>query len=225
MKKVKKVLILGILAMVGIGMAAGYVVMASPAGMNMRSGVQMLWIPEISISGDDNNMTGAGAITISRDGEFETMHLNPEDVKPLSDEEREEAKQIALADPEVQKLIDGKDYEIGHIGEGYGVRVEGDGQRSEMRFASLELLVEGMIYHVHIDLEKGEVTRISPPLGASGVMIRNGTATTYGEMNQTELGVRTGIPKSTLSRTLQDLERREVIIRYDEGMSKMVKLR
>ena len=177
----KKVLVLGILAMVGIGMAAGYVVMASPAGIKMRSGVQTLWISDVS--GDENNMTGAGAITISRDdGEFETIPLNPEDVKPLSDEEREEVKQIALADPEVQKLIDGKDYEIGHIGEGYGVRVEGDGQRSEMRFASLELRVEGMIYHVHIDLEKGEVTRISPPLGASGVMIRNGTVTTYGEM-------------------------------------------
>ncbi len=175
----KKVLVLGILVMVGIGMAAGYVVMASPAGMNMRSGVQTLWISDVS---EDNNMTGAGAITISRDGEFETIHLNPEDVKPIGDEEREEAKQIALADPDVQKLIDGKDYEIGHIGEGYGVRVEGDGQRLEMRFASLELVVEGMIYHVHIDLEKGEVTRISPPLGASGVMIRNGTATTYGEM-------------------------------------------
>ena len=176
----KKVLVLGILAMVGIGMAAGYVVMASPAGIKMRSGVQTLWISDVS--GDENNMTGAGAITISRDGEFETIPLKPEDVKPLSDEEREEVKQIALADPEVQKLIDGKDYEIGHIGEGYGVRVEGNGQRSEMRFASLELRVEGMIYHVHIDLEKGEVTRISPPLGASGVMIRNGTVTTYGEM-------------------------------------------
>ena len=185
----KKVFVLGILAMVGIGMAAGYVVMASPAGMNMRSGMQTLWIPEISISGDDNNMTGAGAITISRDGEFETIYLNPEDVKPLTDEERKEAKQIALADPEVQKLIDGKEYEIGHIGDGYGVRVEGDGQRSEMRFVSLELLVEGMIYHVHIDLEKGKVTRISPPLGAGGVMIRNGTATTYGEMENGKYGI------------------------------------
>ncbi|HEC56285.1 MAG TPA: hypothetical protein ENI32_00110 [Candidatus Syntrophoarchaeum butanivorans] len=184
----KKVLVLGILAMVGIGMAAGYVVMASPAGINMRSGVQMLWISDVS--GDENNMTGAGAITISRDGEFETIYLNTEeDVKPLSDEEREEVKQIALADPDVQKLIDGKDYEIGHIGEGYGVRVEGDGQRSEMRFASLELLVEGMIYHVHIDLEKGEVTRISPPLGAGGVMIRNGTATTYGEIENGKYGI------------------------------------
>jgi len=186
----KKVLVLGILAMVGIGMAAGYVVMASPAGIKMRSGVQTLWISDVS--GDENNMTGAGAITISRDGEFETIPLKPEDVKPLSDEEREEVKQIALADPEVQKLIDGKDYEIGHIGEGYSVRVEGDGQRLRVegseRFASLELRVEGMIYYVHIDLEKGEVTRISPPFSASplprtsGVMIRNGTVTTYGEM-------------------------------------------
>ncbi|MHC1567512.1 MAG: hypothetical protein ACXQTD_07370 [Candidatus Syntropharchaeia archaeon] len=180
-------MVLGILAMVGIGMAAGYVVMASPAGMDMRSGVQTLWISDVS--GDDNDMTGAGAITISTDGKLETIPLNTGDVKPLTDEEREEAKRIALADPEVQKLIDGREYEIGHIGEGYGVRVEGDGQRSEMRFASLELLVEGMIYHVHIDLEKGEVTRISPPLGAGGVMIRNGTATTYGEIENGKYGI------------------------------------
>jgi len=45
-----------------------------------------------------------------------------------------------------------------------------------------------------------------------------------GEMNQAELAARIGIPKSTLSRTLQDLERRKLIIRYDNGMSKMVKL-
>lgn len=45
-----------------------------------------------------------------------------------------------------------------------------------------------------------------------------------GEMNQAELVARIGIPKSTLSRTLQDLERRKLIIRYDNGMSKMVKL-
>ncbi|MEA1943809.1 MAG: helix-turn-helix domain-containing protein [Euryarchaeota archaeon] len=45
-----------------------------------------------------------------------------------------------------------------------------------------------------------------------------------GEMNQAELAARIGIPKSTLSRTLQDLERRKLIIRYENGMSKMVKL-
>ena len=44
------------------------------------------------------------------------------------------------------------------------------------------------------------------------------------EMNQAELAARIDIPKSTLSRTLQDLERRRLIIRYDNGMSKMVKL-
>ncbi|MGB2727902.1 MAG: MarR family transcriptional regulator [Halobacteriota archaeon] len=45
----------------------------------------------------------------------------------------------------------------------------------------------------------------------------------YGEMNQADLSARTGIPKSTLSRTLQDLEDRSLIFRYDYGMSKMVK--
>ncbi|MDD1686282.1 helix-turn-helix domain-containing protein [Methanoregula sp.] len=46
----------------------------------------------------------------------------------------------------------------------------------------------------------------------------------YGEMNQADLSTRTGIPKSTLSRTLQNLEDRKLIFRYDNGMSKMVKL-
>jgi DNA-binding HxlR family transcriptional regulator len=45
----------------------------------------------------------------------------------------------------------------------------------------------------------------------------------HGEMNQADLSARTGIPKSTLSRTLQNLEERNLIFRYDNGMSKMVK--
>ena len=46
----------------------------------------------------------------------------------------------------------------------------------------------------------------------------------YGEMNQADLSARTGIPKSTLSRILWDLEDRGLVFRYDYGMSKMVKL-
>ena len=46
----------------------------------------------------------------------------------------------------------------------------------------------------------------------------------YGEMNQADLSARTGIPKSTLSRILRDLEDRGLVFRYDYGMSKMVNL-
>ena len=45
-----------------------------------------------------------------------------------------------------------------------------------------------------------------------------------GEINQSELSSRTRIPTSTLSRTLSDLEQKGLIIRYYNGMSKMVKL-
>lgn len=45
-----------------------------------------------------------------------------------------------------------------------------------------------------------------------------------GEMNQAELAYRTNTPKSTLSRILADLEKKGLIIRYENGMSKMVKL-
>ena len=44
------------------------------------------------------------------------------------------------------------------------------------------------------------------------------------EMNQAELAARTGLSKSTLSRTLYGLESRKLIIRYRNGISKMVKL-
>ena len=47
----------------------------------------------------------------------------------------------------------------------------------------------------------------------------------FGEMTQTELSARTGIPKSTLSRILQSLEERGIVERYSSGMSKTVRLR
>lgn len=46
----------------------------------------------------------------------------------------------------------------------------------------------------------------------------------FGEMNQAELVVRTGIPRSSLSRILADLERRGLVIRYGFGTSNMIKL-
>lgn len=45
-----------------------------------------------------------------------------------------------------------------------------------------------------------------------------------GAINQSELSSRTKIPSSTLSRTLHDLEQRGLIVRYYNGMSKMVQL-
>ena len=63
-----------------------------------------------------------------------------------------------------------------------------------------------------VNILKGNEQRIIKELNDSG------------EMNQAELAARIDIPKSTLSRTLQDMERRKLIIRYDNGMSKMVKL-
>jgi len=46
----------------------------------------------------------------------------------------------------------------------------------------------------------------------------------FGEMNQAELAARTGIPRSSFSRILADLERRGLVIRYGFGTSKMIKL-
>ena len=46
----------------------------------------------------------------------------------------------------------------------------------------------------------------------------------HGEINQAELATITDIPKSTLSRILAGFEKRGVVIIYENGMSKMIKL-
>jgi len=58
--------------------------------------------------------------------------------------------------------------------------------------------------------------------GKEQIIINELTKT--GAINQSELSPRTKIPSSTLSRTLYDLEQKGLIIRYYNGMSKMVKL-
>jgi len=58
--------------------------------------------------------------------------------------------------------------------------------------------------------------------GKEQIIINELTKT--GAINQSELSSRTKIPSSTLSRTLYDLEQKGLIVRYYNGMSKMVKL-
>ena len=71
--------------------------------------------------------------------------------------------------------------------------------------------------------QKNNLDVILKTLKGKEQMIINELVNT-GEINQSELASRTKIPSSTLSRTLHDLEQRGLIIRYYNGMSKMVKL-
>ncbi len=90
----------------------------------------------------------------------------------LTEEQEERAKHIALSDPEVKKILNGKDYEIEvgrplvkmssyeiPIAEGFSVM----GSSEELIGASVKLkFTDGTIATVHVSLEKEEVIRISP---------------------------------------------------------------
>ena len=90
----------------------------------------------------------------------------------LTEEQEEKAKHIALSDPEVKKILNGKDYEIEvgrplvkmssyeiPIAEGFSVM----GSTEELIGASVKIeFTDGTIVPVHVSLEKEEVIRISP---------------------------------------------------------------
>jgi hypothetical protein len=89
----------------------------------------------------------------------------------LTEEQAKKAKHIALSDPEVKRILNGKDYEIvvGRplvkmssyeipIAEGFSVM----GSTEELIGASVKIkFTDGTIVTVYVSLEKGEVIRIS----------------------------------------------------------------
>jgi hypothetical protein len=90
----------------------------------------------------------------------------------LTEKQEERAKQIALSDPEVKKMFDGRDYGIAvgsplvkmssyeiPIAEGFSVM----GSTEELIGASVKFkFTDGTMFSVHVSLEKEEVIRISP---------------------------------------------------------------
>ena len=87
------------------------------------------------------------------------------EVRELTKEEREKARKIALSDPEVQNIINGKSYEMKIRPAGVIITTEAGEVETKFNGASIMFeLEDGTVYFVHVDLEKGKVIRISPPL-------------------------------------------------------------
>ena len=98
-------------------------------------------------------------------GGWEGKLIKAPEVRELTEEERERAREIALSDPEVQNIMNGKSYEMKI--RPAGVIITNEAGEVETKFNGASVMFEledGTIYFVHIDLEKGKVIRISPPL-------------------------------------------------------------
>ena len=110
-------------------------------------------------------------------GGWEGKLIKAPEVRELTEEERERAREIALSDPEVQNIINGKSYEMKIRPAGVIITTEAGEVETKFNGASVMFeLEDGTIYFVHVDLEKGKVIRISPlipPLEPSGKKLAN----------------------------------------------------
>jgi hypothetical protein len=98
-------------------------------------------------------------------GGKESKLIRAPDIRELTEEERAKAREIALSDLEVQNIINGKNYEM-EI-RPTGVIITNEVGEIETKFSGASVMFEledGTIYFVHVDLEKGKVIRMSPPL-------------------------------------------------------------
>jgi hypothetical protein len=86
-------------------------------------------------------------------------------VRELTEEEREKARDVALSDPEVKNIMNRKNYEMEIKSTGMIIINEAGEVETKFDGASLTFeLEDGTVYFVHVDLEKGKVIRISPPI-------------------------------------------------------------
>ncbi|MCK4475763.1 MAG: hypothetical protein KAU16_03470 [Methanophagales archaeon] len=122
------------------------------AGLEMREGGEIKAVNETEIR-----------IAIGgREGKL----IRAPEVRELTEEEREKAREIALSDTEVQNIIEGKNYKMTEI-KSTGVIITNEVGEVETKFDGASIMFEledGTVYFVHVDLEKGKVIRISPPL-------------------------------------------------------------
>ena len=87
------------------------------------------------------------------------------EVRELTEEEREKAREIALSDPEVQNIISRMNYTMEIKPMGMIITNEVGEVETKFNGASVVLrLGDGTIYFVHVDLQRGKVIRTSPPI-------------------------------------------------------------
>lgn len=173
-----KIIVIGILLVLGMGMSFIYVTFAASIFTDETKHTKEVWMMErpcAVVPNASDNLSGGMEIQIEKGGT--TIHLlqcekvgflNVTGIKTISinltDHERVLSKEIALNDSGVKKLIDGKDYAM-NMSPMISTDITGG---TKLIGASIALEIfegsENTMYFVHVDLEEKKVMRISPPL-------------------------------------------------------------
>lgn len=133
--------------------------------LKSRAGIADLEILEVGMIKTGKETEASITIVISgREGEM----IKVPKVRELTGEERKKAREIVLFDSEVQNIISGLIYtmEIKPA----GIIITNKAGEVVTKFNGVSVvfrLEDGTVYFVHLDLEKGKVIRISPPIHPS----------------------------------------------------------
>nr|CBH39531.1 hypothetical secreted protein [uncultured archaeon] len=131
--------------------------------LKSRAGIADLEILEVGMI-KTGKETEASYITVVISGREREMIKVPE-VRELTGEERKKAREIVLSDPEVQNIISGLIYTLEIKPAGMIITNKAGEVETEFDGASVVFRLEdGTVYFVHVDLEKGKIIRISPPI-------------------------------------------------------------
>lgn len=173
-----KIVVIGILLVLGIGMSFIYVTFATSVFSETKH-TKEVWRMDRQhavVPNASDNLSESVEIAIEKEesifhlirGGEKVIFLDVTEIQTasinLTDYERVLSKEIALNDSKVKKLIDGKDYMM-NISPMISTDVKG---RTKLIGASIALeIFEGLedtMYFVHVDLKEKKVMRISPPL-------------------------------------------------------------
>jgi len=175
-----KIVTIGILLVLGIGISFMYVTFADSVFTDETKPIKEIWMTDRQraiVPNASDNLSGSMKVQIVKEGA--TINLFREGMKVgflnltetkivpvtvnLTDRERMLSKEIALNDSEVKKLIDGKDYAM-NISPMISTDMKGE---MKLIGASIALEIfegsENTLYFVHVDLKDKKVMRISPP--------------------------------------------------------------
>ena len=141
----KEIAILAVLAITIIGAGIAFVYFGTNIGVMEKVPYKMEEITE----------------TPSKPSEIIIGKNDTGEIPELTEEQKEKAKEIALSDPEVKKIVEGKRYEI-KVTPMIMTVINGETKKTTKISVNFEF-EDGTRMKVFVDLDKEEVTRIIKP--------------------------------------------------------------
>ena len=157
----KEIAILGVLAITIIGAGIAFVYFGTNIGVMEKVPYKMGEITGENETEMERERVPKLAEIPSKPSEIIIGKNDTGEIPELTEEQKEKAKEIALSDPEVKKIVEGKRYEI-KVTPMIMTVINGETKKTTKISVNFEF-EDGTRMKVFVDLDKEEVTRILKP--------------------------------------------------------------